>query len=161
MSPTRPAGGLGSWICTSSMPRAAGQVLDVDHVDRACAQVRLEQLDRRQAQQRVHVLGGFGAAGAKGDRLVSAVAIARPAARRCAVRAWRTAASSAGRSSLIPPAFTAPRISPLLEIRDDRLAGIDADGRLRFVGAGAQVRREDDIFQPEERMILGRRLGLA
>ena len=47
-----------------------------------------------------------------------------------------------------------------VEVRDDRLAGLDADGRLRFVGARAQVRREHDVLQAEQRMILRRRLGL-
>ena len=63
-------------------------------------------------------------------------------------------ASSGGRSSLIPPALTAPRISPLLQVRDDRLARLDADGGLRLVGAGAQVRREHGVLQPEQRVVL-------
>ena len=55
MSPTRPAGGVGLVDLHQLDPALPGEVLDVDHVDRR-RQVRLEQLDRRQAQQRVHVL---------------------------------------------------------------------------------------------------------
>jgi hypothetical protein len=47
-----------------------------------------------------------------------------------------------------------------LEVCHDCLAGVHADGGLRLVGAGAQVRREHHVVQPEQRVVLRRRLGL-
>ncbi len=46
-----------------------------------------------------------------------------------------------------------------VQICHDRLARLDRYGRLGLIGAGAKVRRQHDVLQSEQRMILCRRLG--
>jgi hypothetical protein len=152
----QPAGGAGSWICTSSIPRLRARCSTLITLTRR-RQVRLEQLDRRQAQQRVHQLGGARAAGAQGDGFEPPSL--RPASSAPIRRASSAnGASSGGRSSDAAGVDRAADFA-VFQIRHDRLAGVDADGRLRFIGAGAQVRRQHDVLQAKQRMILGRRLG--
>ena len=52
---------------------SAGKMLDVDDVHAALTDVGLEQLHRRQSQQRVHQPRSAGSAGSKGDGLDAGV----------------------------------------------------------------------------------------